>query len=622
MQKVIQLLTTMLTMLGLVCVSLVSFTACSDDDMQPSAIDEKIWDLDGNKDKSYSPGDNFFMYCNGKWWDGTDLDGKKRVGLMFDHIFDLRKENISEPRVRRFREQAKTFEDGYASAEQFIESRLQEYEGLSMIDATAKFIEQGYDDFMTFRAFSRKGKVCLVVIFGEALSQSFNSESYELTRDYLLSHLEVNERLIPLSQIRSRAGEDLLGQLVSKLGFSMDDVYVDSKLYSGINKMLLTFWSEYYDEAIEDFINCDYRYVSQEAIDSYNEGNGKDYTIEKLAKNAEDKYMKYLLSYAYATQYISQSLKDEYTQICLELKEAFRNRINNLDWMSSTTKERALRKLDLMQLNIGFPERWMEEGLPPLNGNSLAENVAQLRKSKYEINKAMVGKDSKEASFDMLIANDMSLATTNACYDQITNSINMTPDFMLPPMYDPSKSDALNYAVFYAIGHEMTHGFDSEGANYNEIGNLENWWTVADKMEFESRQKLLVNCYDHLEVFPDEMPGVFSPGEQTLTENIADLGGFLIAYDAYNARLNADGYYGEELEKQQRRFFEGYGEVNRAKYSVEFYNYALIEKKDTHSMNKERVNGVVMNIDKWYELFNVKRENTLYLPQEKRCYLW
>lgn len=221
--------------------------------------------------------------------------------------------------------------------------------------------------------------------------------------------------------------------------------------------------------------------------------------------------MKYLLSYAYATQYILQSLKDEYTQICLELKEAFRNRINNLDWMSSTTKERALRKLDLMQLNIGFPERWMEEGLPPLNGNSLAENVAQLRKSKYEINKAMVGKDSKEASFDMLIANDMSLATTNACYDQITNSINMTPDFMLPPMYDPSKSDALNYAVFYAIGHEMTHGFDSEGANYNEIGNLENWWTVADKMEFESRQKLLVNCYDHLEVFPDEMPGVFPP---------------------------------------------------------------------------------------------------------------
>lgn len=100
MQKVIQRLTTMLTMLGLVCVSLVSFTACSDDDMQPSAIDEKIWDLDGNKDKSYSPGDNFFMYCNGKWWDGADLDGKKRVGLMFDPIFDLRKENISEPRVQ------------------------------------------------------------------------------------------------------------------------------------------------------------------------------------------------------------------------------------------------------------------------------------------------------------------------------------------------------------------------------------------------------------------------------------------------------------------------------------------------------------------------------------------
>lgn len=597
-------------------------SSCSDDEIPPSAVDEKIWDLDGNKDKSYSPGDNFFMYCNGGWWNSTDLGDKMRVGLMFDPIIELRKENITEPRVKRFREQVKTFESGYTSAEQFIESRLEEYEGLSMLDATVKFIEQGYDEFLTLLPYSRKGKICLYVNPGEVLIQSFNSESYELTTDYLLSHPEVNERLIPVSQARSRAGEDLLTQLVSKLGFSTDDVYVDSEFHSAINDILSSAWIEYYGEVIEDLIKCDYRYVSQEAIDSYNKEAETDDTIEKLAKKAEDKYMKYLLSYAYATQYISQSLKDEYTQICVELKEAFRNRISNLDWMSSTTKERALRKLDMMQLNVGFPDRWMEEGLPALGGNSLAENVAQLRKSKYDLNKAMVGKDIKEMSFNILITNNTSLATMNAFYSQNTNSINIMPDFLLPPMYDRSKSDAVNYAIFYVIGHEMTHGFDSSGANYNEIGDMENWWTVADKMEFEARQKLLIDCHDHLEVLPDEMPGVFSPGEQTLTENIADLGGTLIAYDAYNARLTAEGYYGEELEKQQRRFFEGYAEIHRVKYSAKFYNYALIEKKDTHSMDKERVNGVVMNIDRWYELYDVKRENTLYLPKEKRCYLW
>ena len=168
----------------------------------------------------------------------------------------------------------------------------------------------------------------------------------------------------------------------------------------------------------------------------------------------------------------------------------------------------------------------------------------------------------------------------------------------------------------------MTHGFDSFGANYDKMGNLRNWWTVADKMEFEDRQQLLIDCYDQLELLPDEMPGVYAPGEQTLTENIADLGGFLIAHQAYMERLDRDGYTGEERLKQERKFFQGFAELWRSKYGPEYVNASLFEEQDVHSISKERVNGVVMNCDRWYELYDVQEGDKLYLPVERRTYLW
>ena len=132
----------------------------------------------------------------------------------------------------------------------------------------------------------------------------------------------------------------------------------------------------------------------------------------------------------------------------------------------------------------------------------------------------------------------------------------------------------------------------------------------------------LANCYNKLEVLPDEMPGFYCPGLQTLTENIADLGGIQIAYEAYTNRLKREGYYGESFEQQERRFLQGWAELWRIKYGAEWVKYAFIEKQDVHSMAKERVNGVMMNIDRWYELYNVTPENILYLPKERRTYLW
>lgn len=144
--------------------------------------------------------------------------------------------------------------------------------------------------------------------------------------------------------------------------------------------------------------------------------------------------------------------------------------------------------------------------------------------------------------------------------------------------------------------------------------------TVADKMAFEERRDLLVACYNHLEIDPQRAPGVYSDGDITQTENIADLGGFLTVLDAYKAHLESEGYFGEGYKIQLRKFFESFADLWRVQYSDQ--KFATFPKEDTHSHARLRVNGVVMNTDLWYELYDVDRNNVLYLPKERRTYIW
>lgn len=142
-------------------------------------------------------------------------------------------------------------------------------------------------------------------------------------------------------------------------------------------------------------------------------------------------------------------------------------------------------------------------------------------------------------------------------------------------------------------------------------------------MEFEERQKLLVDCYNHLEVAPDILPGKYANGTVTLEENIADLGGLNIALDAYTEYLQEQGYFGSVLEDQQRKFFESYADIWSCKYGEEYIKDRMDGKRpDSHALPQERINGVVMNMDIWYKLYNVTRENKLYLPPEKRTRIW
>lgn len=361
----------------------------------------------------------------------------------------------------------------------------------------------------------------------------------------------------------------------------------------------------------------DYKYTSS----TFATEEGDAGAWNSIVREAMNDYMSYPISHAFGPRYVSPELKERFEGACEELKEAFGERLADLDWMSETTKQNAMEKLEVMKVNVGYPDEWLEEGLPELSGATFLEDVMQLRESRFALVKAFQGQDSKQMSFHLSISEPgMSLLLPNCFYYRDCNAILIYPAFMLPPFISEDISDAYAYASFSVIGHEITHGFDNLGANFDKDGNYRNWWAVMDKMAFTEKCLSLVNCYNLLEIMPDELPGVYCDGENTLGENIADLGGVEVADQAYVKKLEREGFYGEEREKQERRFYQGWAEVWRSKYTAEIAEWS--NREDIHALPKERVNGVVMNCDRWYELFGVQWGDMLYLSPELRTHIW
>ena len=357
----------------------------------------------------------------------------------------------------------------------------------------------------------------------------------------------------------------------------------------------------------------------------------KSLSLKKLGKTMEEQYLPYLRSKLVADQLAPKDLKDEFLNYCKDMKGVFAQRIKDSDWLSEGSKKNVLEKLDAMVVNVCYPDVWYTEGLPDFTkSQSLLEDIYIMRKAYLNLMKTLLGKSREDAAFTAeIIDNSSSLAVQNAFYNRNLNCITMLPGYMVSPFFDHAQSLAINYECFNTLGHEMTHGFDTEGSKYNKYGTVTPegiWASPADKAEFDRRTQLLVKQFGAYDVLPDEMPGVKANGKATLVENIADLGGTEIAYQAFLNRLKADGYTGDELKLMKQRFFLAYGEEYRSKYDAAYVNYMVFGKgnangADSHSMDKERVNGVVANMDGWYEAFDIK-EGALYRKPADRIRIW
>ena len=315
----------------------------------------------------------------------------------------------------------------------------------------------------------------------------------------------------------------------------------------------------------------------------------------------------------YVERHFPPQAKVRMEQLVANLIEAYRIDIAALDWMTDVTKAKALEKLGKFRPKIGYPNKWRDYSALEISADDLMGNIQRVTEF---VQNYVLEKVGKPVDLDEWL---MTPQTVNAYYHPIFNEIVFPAAILQPPFFDMEADDAANYGGIGAvIGHEIGHGFDDQGSKYDGDGNLNNWWSDADRTEFEKRANKLIAQYDQLR--PEIAPDVHVNGALTIGENIGDLGGLTIAYKAYQLSLQGgaapviDGFTGAQ------RLFLGWAQVWRQKMRAEEVKRRI--STDPHSPDEFRCNQVVKNLVEFYDAFDVKEGDALYLPESERVRIW
>lgn len=318
-----------------------------------------------------------------------------------------------------------------------------------------------------------------------------------------------------------------------------------------------------------------------------------------------------LLGKLYVDKYFTPEAKKRMDELVSNLSTSFQNRINNLDWMSDSTKTKAKLKLNAFLKKIGYPDTWKKYDDVTISKNDFFANAQSIRRHNIKESTDKIGKPVDRAEWGM------TAPTVNAYYNPTNNEIVFPAGILQFPFFDANADDAINYGgIGMVIGHEMTHGFDDQGSQYNDVGNMQNWWLTSDNDKFKAKTKGVVAQYNGFTV----LDTVHINGELTLGENLADIGGLAIAYDAF--KLTKQGKDSVKIDgfTPDQRFFLGFAQVWRQK-ARDASRLASINT-DPHSPEMYRVNGPVQNFDPWYKAFNILPGDKMYLAPEKRAHIW
>ena len=313
----------------------------------------------------------------------------------------------------------------------------------------------------------------------------------------------------------------------------------------------------------------------------------------------------------YVEKHFPPESKERMLVLVENLRLSFADRINGLDWMSEETKVRALEKLETISVKIGYPDKWKDYSDLVIVPDSYVQNVRNSREFEFNYNINKIGKPVDKSEWGM------TPQTVNAYYNPSYNEIVFPAAILQPPFFNKDADDAVNYgAIGVVIGHEMTHGFDDQGRNYDKDGNLVDWWTEKDAELFKQKTNLLVNQYNNYSI----LDTLHVDGELTLGENIADLGGLNISYNALQKAYNGitpnkvDGFTADQ------RFFLGYAQVWRQNIRDKALMQRL--KTDVHSPGDARVNIPPFNMDVFIDAFDIKESDSLFITVEERAYIW
>ena len=404
-----------------------------------------------------------------------------------------------------------------------------------------------------------------------------------------------------------------------KNGIKTDSVNITQPgYYAGLSKLLVSQPIDAWKTKLKfDYISGNSGLLSKDFtkanfdFDKTFNGQKKDSERWKKMTNRVDRGLGEMLGQLYVKKYFNETAKQRMDELVNNLQKAFDNRIQNLDWMTKATKERATTKLHTFMKKIGYPEKWKNYDDVTIDKANFFGNVESVRMHNHKEEIAKIGKPVDRTEWGM------SPPTVNAYYNPTNNEIVFPAGILQFPFFDANADDAINYgAIGMVIGHEMTHGFDDQGCQYDEKGNMMNWWTSEDSTKFKAKTGGVVKQYNSYVVLKDQHVN----GELTLGENLADIGGLAIAYDAFKMTKQGKDTARIDGFTPDQRFFLGYAQVWRLKNREEVLRTRI--NTDPHSPEMFRVNGPSANFDPFYTAFDIKPTDKMYIKPEERAHIW
>ena len=333
----------------------------------------------------------------------------------------------------------------------------------------------------------------------------------------------------------------------------------------------------------------------------------------KRAMSVPNSILSEAVGQMYVAKYFPEKEKARVEKMVANIQQAFGKHIDALDWMSDDTKAKAHEKLAAFTVKIGYPNKWKDYSTLNVDPQkSYWENVVEANRWYTADSMAEVGKPVDREKW--LMPPQM----VNAYYMPTTNEICFPAAILQPPFYNPNADDAVNYgAIGVVIAHEMTHGFDDQGSQFDKVGNMNDWWTKEDRAAFETKTQVLVDQFNAIEI----LPGLFADGKFSLGENIADQGGLRLAFTglvdyawAEGRPADIDGFTGEQ------RFYIGYATLWAQ--NITDQEKERLTKVDVHSLGRNRVNATLRNIQSFYDAFNITEDDAMYMAPEERVTIW
>lgn len=384
------------------------------------------------------------------------------------------------------------------------------------------------------------------------------------------------------------------------------NIYNDTDLATWQNYLKFHFVSNYAGLLDKDLVDLNFDFYSTTL-----RGVEEQAPLWKKTVDASNSVLGEILGKVYVKENFPPEAKARMEELVDNVIKGYGVAIKNLEWMSPETKVAAQQKLDKFTPKIGYPDNWKDYSALEIKADDLVGNYIRHSQWSYDDMIAKLGKPVDRSEWHM------TPQTVNAYYNPVNNEIVFPAAILQPPFFNLEADDAVNYgAIGAVIGHELGHGFDDQGAKYDGDGNLRDWWSESDLTQFEARTGQLVAQYNEYKPFEDA--GV--NGELTLGENIGDLGGLTVAYKAYQLSLGQseapviDGYTGDQ------RFFMGWSQIWRRKYRDEELRNRLMT--DPHSPSHYRVIGILSNMPEFYQAFDVKEGDKMYIKPEDRVKIW